>query len=187
MILPVIVTGLAIAGSTFSFGTEVEPKRAGVTVRAGAFFPVNNGIRNNISKVWPTAGIEYEFASSGKKGASEGLGYSISADIAGTNRNAANWALNSNVYIVPVLANVVYRTNGLVLSAGIGANFASGYVADNFGQGFNARRSTTTLGYQASIGYEFNTEKTPFGLECRFLGSSNTARNAVCANAFVRF
>lgn len=188
LILPVIAAGLAVATTSTVLGQQ---KSIGLTVRAGIAFPVDQWTSDRTNRVWPNGGIEYQIGTFGTKQVNprESLGYSVSVDIAGTSRcgDGNNWGNGNRAIInVPLLANLVYRTNGFVLSAGAGVAFnnsGNNWRGNNFNNNCN---NCVGFGYQGTVGYEF-AGSTPIGIEARFLGNSNSWLNTISANVFVRF
>jgi hypothetical protein len=191
--LPIIAAGLmAVFGGLVN--AEEGRKSVGLTLRGGVFFPTDRCTRDITGSTWFDVGAEYQVATFATKKADskESLGASISVDYYGKDvccRDGwGNGSRNRTVYNVPILANLVYRNSGVVLSAGAGVGITRAPF-DGWGGGWDGGRcrdTKATFSYQVTAGYEFGGS-TPIGIEGRFLGSSDTRLNGVGVNLFVRF
>jgi hypothetical protein len=171
-----MVAALVAASAFVTMASAQETKPTGLTVRAGAFFPSLKETRDATKSVWFTAGLDYKIGTLSMPGAENGQGayYSISADYAG----------QSNFYVVPVLLNYVGHANEFFYSVGAGVTFAQVDFSGN-------KDKKSVFGYRLAIGYEFSKSAMPVHIEAGYLGASGSEvkdkLNGIFVDVGVRF
>lgn len=161
---------VAIFGAAVPAMAQVT-KPAGISLRAGVFFPSDSTIRKS-NKTLFAAGLDYKISNFNM--ASMGTGtsayYGISVDYYG----------NNTARTVPVLLTVTGRNNEFFYTAGAGVGFSRFPVA-------GVQTNRTRFAYSFGIGYDFQSGVTPFFVEAKYNGSSDSVLNGVAVYAGVRF
>ena len=162
-----MVVGAGLAALTVgAFAQEMKP--VGLAVRAGLFMPTDSTTRAG-GTGWFAFGVDYKVAE--KMNASTGMDrVSVSLDFAAKN----------NYRVVPLLVNYTRDNGSYYISAGIGVSFSRRPT----GMGVEDR---ARLGYQVSIGHNFETSQFPLFIEGRFLGNEKAELNGFGVYAGVRF
>lgn len=142
-----------------------ESRSTGVSIRGGAFFPVNDLGRTE-GNTWFGGGVEYRVADvrMGSMSSTQSAHWSISADYYG----------KGDLSAFPILVNYCVHTNEIYYYAGAGVAFTRDYQVI---AGARSRRNKTTLGYRLGAGYEFQKGSNPLFVEGTFFGNSTSALN----------
>jgi len=81
---------------------------------------------------------------------------------------SADYYGKNSAYVLPVLLNYVGTANEFYYSLGAGLAYSNDSVNKNW-----------NFGYSAAIGINFSQSQTPFFLEGRFFGNSDSRFNAI--------
>ena len=162
--------GLAAASALTTSAVAQETRPMGLSLRAGAFFPSSDAGRNE-NRTWLAIGAEFKLKDlnfgMGEPGTSSHLSASIDYMGSGDFRS------------LPVLINWVGRNNEFYYTAGLGYTFGRNEVA-------GVADDRNALAYSLGVGYDFQQGRTPFFLEGRFWGSSESDFNGFAVYVGVR-
>lgn len=144
-----------------------ESRSSGVSVRGGAFFPVNDMGRTE-GNTWFGGGLDYRVADvrMGRMGSTQ----------------TAHWALSVDFYnkgdlsAFPIMANYCLHNNELYYFVGAGVSFVRDYTVVGAAR---SKRNRTTFAYRAGVGYDFQKGSNPLFVEGSFFGNSASALNGI--------
>ena len=157
---------------------SAQTKPAGVSFRAGIFFPSNGDAKSvRGGKQWFAAGLEYKLGD--LKVGAENPNYSSSYSV------SVDWTGKDDFRNIPVLVNYVGRTSqGFYYKAGAGIGFVQYY---DFSPSQLKTRHNTAFAYQAALGYDLKIGPLPSFIEVAYLGSSKSVVNGIGVYGGVRF
>lgn len=163
-ILAAGIGAAAILAAIPAFAQDSKPM--GLSVRAGVFFPTSSLLRDNARSLF-IGGAEYKIRDLNLETGTAGMTTSltISADYIG----------NADFRNVPVLLNIVGRTNEFYYTAGAGIGFTGGLLDTG-----------TTFSYQVGVGYDFQKGRTPLFIEGHYFGAAKSDANGFAIMVGVR-
>ena len=154
--------GLAAASAVTTSAIAQETKPMGLSIRAGGFFPTSEDARDE-NRTWLAFGAEFKLKDvnfgMSEPGSSSHL--SVSVDYMGS----------GDFRSMPILLNWVGRNNEFYYTAGAGYTFGRHQTSATTTDDRNA------FAYSLGIGYDFQQGRTPFFVEGRFWGSSESDFN----------
>jgi hypothetical protein len=161
-VLAIALGGVALGAMALPAYAQTS-KPLGLSIRAGVVFPTTNGSNT----VLFGGGLEYALSNSstGNMGLGSNGHLSISADYYGKN----------GAYAIPIMVNYVGTANEFYYTIGAGITDSNDSV-----------NSSWNFGYTAAVGINFSQSQTPFFLEGRFWGNSDSRFNAIGAYLGVR-
>ncbi|MBS1714271.1 MAG: hypothetical protein JST30_08025 [Armatimonadetes bacterium] len=167
-----LVTILALGAAGTAQAQYSKP--LGLSVRIGLFYPSNGEARDVEGQGWFAGGIEY-------KGGDLKFGTGTNA------KYSAMWTASLDYYgkgsysNAPLLLNYVGRMDQVYYTAGAGVGF--GHVAKTGG----GSTSDTEFAFQLGVGYDFVKMATPFFVELKYFGSSESRLTGFGVYGGVRF
>jgi len=141
------------AGVTTSAFADSNDTLSGVSIRIGAFQPLQDATRNATSNNWIAGGVDYKLSNAKLMNLSQGF-WSISLD----------YTERQGFRNMPLMLNYVSGKQ-VYWSVGVGAGF------DKFVDDAGASNERIRLAYGASLGYNFQNTEIPLFLELKYLGS----------------
>lgn len=158
------ILAVALAAvSVTAFAQETKP--VGLSVRLGAFFPTDSGVKNATSKTWFVGGVDYKLHNSlsmGTMGAGKNGGGDLGVSV--------DYFQKGSFRSVPILATYTGGQNEFFWTVGLG--LALNKYDDGTGTGNTVNKSS--FGYALAAGYNFQQGKSPLFVEARYYGNSKT-------------
>jgi hypothetical protein len=153
--------GLAAACALSTSAVAQMTKPMGLSLRAGLFFPTADAARDE-NRTWLAFGAEYKLqdVNFGMSEAGTSSHLSLSADYMGS----------GDFRSIQVLLNWVGRNNEFYYTAGAGWTFGRHEVS-------GGTEERNAFAYSLGLGYDFSKGQTPFFVEGRFWGSSESDFN----------
>jgi hypothetical protein len=162
--------GVVAAGAVSASAIAQETKPMGLSLRIGAFFPSSDDAQAE-NKTWLAAGLEYKLKDLNFGNTTPGMSSHLSLSV--------DYMGSGDFRSIPILVNYVGRNNEFYYTAGIGYTFGrneAGGVTDD----------RNALAYSLGVGYDFSKGSTPFFVEGRFWGSSESDFNGFGIHVGIR-
>lgn len=140
------VLGLALCGSAGAGAQAQAPVTQPITIRLGAFFPTNGGLKNVIGKSWFGAGADYAFS---KIGEQQNLMPLLSVDYAG---RSGHGITASYVGVGPGVRYYLGAPGAQTVTPYVGAGVGA-YFLHASGNGGTSNK--TQAGFKVNVGVEF--------------------------------
>jgi hypothetical protein len=144
----ITLSAVALAAAVPAMAQETKP--IGLAVKAGLFFP-SDATAKTAGKNWFAFGVDYKL-----KDLNVGMGKS-----SGSLSLSLDYLNKGGFRSVPVLVNYTLRSSEFYYGVGAGVSFTR----------IPGLSDKTRFAFAATLGYEFQTGKTPLFIEARYLGT----------------
>lgn len=149
----------ACAISTSALAQTTKPM--GLSLRLGAFLPTSDAARNE-NRTWIAVGGEFKLKDVNFGMSQPGMSSHLSLSV--------DYMGSGDFRSMPVLLNWVGRNNEFYYTAGAGYTFGQNETA-------GGTEDRNAFAYSLGVGFDFSKGQTPFFLEGRFWGSSESDFN----------
>lgn len=153
--------GLAAASAISTSAIAQESKPMGLSLRVGGFFPTSDAARNE-NNTWVAVGAEFKLQDLNFGMKSPGMSNHLTFSV--------DYMGSGDFRSVPVLVNWVGRNNEFYWTAGAGMTFGRHEIT-------GGTEDRNTFAYSAGLGWDFSSGRTPFFVEGRFWGASESDFN----------